>query len=41
MSRFLLDTSTLLALRDGAMLVHKDPEFEKLPRLLEERLPYK
>jgi predicted nucleic acid-binding protein len=29
------------ALGLGATLVHKDPEFEKLPGLLEERLPYK
>jgi predicted nucleic acid-binding protein len=29
------------ALENGATLVHKDPEFEKLPRLVEERLPYK
>lgn len=29
------------ALEYGAVLVHKDPEFEKLPGLLEERLPYK
>jgi predicted nucleic acid-binding protein len=29
------------ALESGAVLVHKDPEFEKLPGLLEERLPYK
>jgi len=29
------------ALEHGAILVHKDPEFEKLPGLLEERLPYK
>ncbi len=29
------------ALECGAVLVHKDPEFEKLPGLLEERLPYK
>ncbi len=28
-------------LEKGATLVHKDPEFEKLPGLLEERLPYK
>jgi len=26
---------------NGATLVHKDPEFEKLPNLVEERLPYK
>jgi predicted nucleic acid-binding protein len=29
------------ALELDAILVHKDPEFEKLPGLLEERLPYK
>lgn len=29
------------ALELGATLVHKDPEFEGLPDLLEERLPYK
>jgi predicted nucleic acid-binding protein len=29
------------ALELDATLVHKDPEFEKLPGLLEERLPYK
>jgi predicted nucleic acid-binding protein len=29
------------ALETGATLVHKDPEFEKLIGLLEERLPYK
>ncbi len=29
------------ALGLDATLVHKDPEFEKLPGLLEERLPYK
>ena len=29
------------ALENSATLVHKDPEFEKLPGLLEERLPYK
>lgn len=29
------------ALELGATLVHKDPEFENLPGLLEERLPYK
>ncbi|MCK7471695.1 MAG: PIN domain-containing protein [Desulfomicrobium escambiense] len=29
------------ALELNATLVHKDPEFEKLPGLLEERLPYK
>ena len=29
------------ALEVGAVLVHKDPEFENLPGLLEERLPYK
>ena len=29
------------ALERGLTLVHKDPEFEKLPGLLEERLPYK
>lgn len=29
------------ALKMSAVLVHKDPEFEKLPGLLEERLPYK
>jgi len=29
------------ALENGATLVHKDPEFEKLPDLVEERLPYK
>ena len=29
------------ALELGAMLVHKDPEFENLPGLTEERLPYK
>lgn len=29
------------ALETGATLVHKDPEFEGLPGLIEERLPYK
>lgn len=29
------------ALEQGATLVHKDPEFENLPGLSEERLPYK
>jgi predicted nucleic acid-binding protein len=29
------------ALELGATLVHKDPEFENLPGLTEERLPYK
>jgi predicted nucleic acid-binding protein len=29
------------ALELNATLVHKDPEFENLPSLLEERLPYK
>ena len=29
------------ALELGAILVHKDPEFEIVPELLEERLPYK
>lgn len=29
------------ALELGAVLIHKDPEFENLPGLLEERLPYK
>lgn len=29
------------ALEQNLTLVHKDPEFEKLPGLLEERLPYK
>ena len=29
------------ALELGATLVHKDPEFEKLPSIIEERLPYK
>lgn len=29
------------ALELHATLVHKDPEFERLPGLLEERLPYK
>ncbi len=29
------------ALELGATLVHKDPEFENLPGLSEERLPYK
>lgn len=29
------------ALQLDATLVHKDPEFENLPDLLEERLPYK
>lgn len=29
------------ALETGATLVHKDPEFENLPGLAEERLPYK
>ena len=29
------------ALELGATLVHKDPEFESLPGLIEERLPYK
>jgi predicted nucleic acid-binding protein len=29
------------ALELDAVLVHKDPEFENLPGLLEERLPYK
>lgn len=29
------------ALESSAALVHKDPEFEKLPGLVEERLPYK
>ena len=29
------------ALENGATLVHKDPEFAKLPDLVEERLPYK
>jgi predicted nucleic acid-binding protein len=29
------------ALQEQATLVHKDPEFENLPGLLEERLPYK
>ena len=29
------------ALENGATLVHKNPEFEGLPGLLEERLPYK
>lgn len=29
------------ALELGATLVHKDPEFENLPDLIEERLPYK
>ncbi|ESS73584.1 putative ribonuclease VapC [Methyloglobulus morosus KoM1] len=30
-----------VALENSAALVHKDPEFENLPGLLEERLPYK
>jgi predicted nucleic acid-binding protein len=29
------------ALENSMTLVHKDPEFENLPGLLEERLPYK
>jgi predicted nucleic acid-binding protein len=29
------------ALQCDAVLVHKDPEFEGLPGLVEERLPYK
>lgn len=29
------------ALENDATLVHKDPEFEELPGLVEERLPYK
>jgi predicted nucleic acid-binding protein len=29
------------ALELGATLVHKDPEFENLPGLIEDRLPYK
>jgi len=29
------------ALELGATLVHKDPEFENLPDLIEERLPYR
>ena len=29
------------ALELGATLVHKDPEFESLPALIEERLPYR
>jgi predicted nucleic acid-binding protein len=29
------------ALELGATLVHKDPEFENLPGLIEERLPYR
>lgn len=29
------------ALENGSTLIHKDPEFEKLPGLSEERLPYK
>lgn len=29
------------ALEAGAVLVHKDPEFENLPGLQEERLPYR
>lgn len=29
------------ALENGATLVHKNPEFAKLPDLVEERLPYK
>lgn len=29
------------ALQSAAALVHKDPEFENLPGLIEERLPYK
>lgn len=29
------------ALETDAILVHKDPEFEGLPGLLEERLPYR
>ncbi len=29
------------ALENSVALVHKDPEFENLPGLLEERLPYK
>jgi predicted nucleic acid-binding protein len=29
------------ALELGATLVHKDPEFESLPGLIDERLPYK
>ena len=29
------------ALENNATLVHKDPEFEELPGLMEERLPYK
>lgn len=29
------------ALENSVTLVHKDPEFENLPGLLEERLPYK
>ena len=29
------------ALENNVTLVHKDPEFEKLPGLVEERLPYK
>ena len=29
------------ALELGATLVHKDPEFESIPGLIEERLPYK
>ena len=29
------------ALESGATLVHKDPEFEQLTGLMEERLPYK
>jgi predicted nucleic acid-binding protein len=30
-----------VALENSVALVHKDPEFENLPGLLEERLPYK
>ena len=29
------------AFLSGATLVHKDPEFEELPGLIEDRLPYK
>ena len=48
MKRSLLDTSALLTLRDdeagaaeqGAVLLHKDPEFKPLP-VMQELLPLK
>lgn len=42
MKRFLLDTSAILTLRSeqGAVLLHKDPEFKPLP-IEQEFLPLK